>query len=106
MPPPTVKFQIDYKTLKSRTGEPLSLASVAIYKAALNKLAKEGFKSKEELLSKQSECVKAIETRITDKAKRRVTLSAIFRVLQDTPNELKKGFYDAFQRAKNTIDDM
>ena len=104
--PPKQKFQVDYKTLTTAKGEPLSMASIAIYKAALNRVALDGFKNKEELLSKQNECVNAIEARITDKAKRRVTLSAIFRVLQDVPNEKRVAYYKAFQRAKDTIDDM
>ena len=102
MPPPRRKgFEVDYSTLVSASGDPLSAASIAIYRAALNKLAAAGFKTKKDLLDKQKEVVKSIEERLPEKAKRRVALSAIFRVLQDVPNDKREAYYQAFQRAKD-----
>lgn len=96
---PRAKFEVDYTSLVSRNGEPLAAGTINIYKAALNKIAADGYTNKEALLENQSTIVKTLQSRVSDKTKQRITLSAIFRVLQDIPNEKKAGFYEAFKNA-------
>jgi hypothetical protein len=99
--PPKPKFATDYAKLLSAQGEPLSPASIAIYKAALNKIAATGYTTKDDLLKCQSAIVKVIRDEFPTNDKRRVALSAVFRVLQDIPLDQKVGYYDLFQESKN-----
>lgn len=94
------RFKFDFSKMTLSNGNAPTATTLGIYKAALNRVAADGFTTKDDLLKKQSDCVKAIETRIPEKQKRRVTLSAIFRVLSDVANEDKKLYYEAFQKAK------
>ena len=98
MPP---RFKYDYSSMTLSNGNPPTQMTINMYRAALNKIAADGFKDRDDLLNRQDDCVKAIEARLPDKQKRRVALSAIFRVLGDVPNDKKLGYYNAFQRAKN-----
>ena len=94
------KFAVDYSKLVSSQGNSLSPASIAIYKAALNRIAATGYRDKDDLLKCQNSVVKVIEDEFPTAAKRRVALSAVFRVLQDIPLEKKQAYYECFQRAK------
>lgn len=93
------------KRVNSRTGEPLSKNTINQYKACLNKLAKEGWDDIDKLLQFQSSVVKFLtEMSSTDsdatRFQRRKYLSAIFFVLDATPLEAKREYYEAFQKAK------
>ncbi len=97
------KFATDYSKLRSNQGEPLSAATIAIYKAALNKIAATGYTDKLDLLKRQNDIVKVIKDEFPTDAKRRVALSAVFRVLDDIPLDDKRAYYDLFQASKALI---
>ena len=99
--PPKPKFVANYASLTTARGDPLSPASIAIYKAALNKIAATGYTTKDDLLKCQDAVVKVVEDLFPTAAKRRVALSAIFRVIQGVPNDQKAGYYACFQRNKD-----
>ena len=97
---PKVKFLTNYNSLTTNQGEPLSIPSIAIYKAALNKIALTGYTTKEDLLKHQRTIVGVIKDEFPTNQKRRVALSAVFRVLQDIPLDDKRDYYDLFQTCK------
>lgn len=99
--PPKPKFATDYAKMVSSKDEPLSPASIAIYKAALNKIAATGYSTKDDLIKNQKDVVKVIKDEFPTDAKRRVALSAVFRVLQDIPLNNKMAYYNLFQESKN-----
>jgi hypothetical protein len=101
MPP---KFSADYSKLISSQGEPLSAATIAIYKAALNKIAKTGYGTRDDLLKHPKDIIKIIGDEFSTNAKRRVALSAVFRVLGDVPNEKRVLYYDYFQKCKDPVE--
>ena len=81
-------------------GEPLATTSQKIYRSALNRLAKEGWASKEDLLKEQDAVVAHIESLDAPNRYKRVVLSAIFKVLADVPHAKQAGFYKLFQSVK------
>lgn len=90
---------------KFQSTKTLSKGTQKIYTAALNRLALMEVDTKEKLISEQDlviEVLKAIFDQDDDKDRHeiRVYLSAIFWALHDEPLDRKKGYYDAFQKAK------
>ena len=82
-------------------GTPPSKASLNIYKTELNRMARGGYKTKEELLADPEKAIEYIKAELDTNQKRRICLSAIFRVLQETPNEnaQKKLYYNFFRES-------
>ncbi|NDC38510.1 MAG: hypothetical protein EBZ48_10715 [Proteobacteria bacterium] len=101
--PPKPKFSANYDELLSNQGQPLSTATIAIYKAALNKIAATGYRDKDDLLKRQDAVIKVIKDEFPTDAKRRVVLSAIFRVLDGVPLDKKRAYYDLFQASKAPV---
>ena len=101
MPP---KFAADYSKMVSNQGEPLSANTIAIYKAALNKIAKTGYSTREDLLKHPKDIIKVIDDEFSTNAKRRVALSAVFRVLGNVPNEKRAKYYEYFQKCKDPVE--
>ena len=102
---PKPKFAIDYSKLVSNQGQPLSTTSIAIYKAALNKIAATGYRDRDDLLNRQDEVIKVIADEFPTPQKRRVALSAVFRVLGDIPNDKRVKYYEFFQKCKDSVDE-
>lgn len=99
--PPRVKFTFDYSTMLLANGTPPAKASLNIYKTELNRMARGGYKTKEELLADPEKAIEYIKAQLDTNQKRRICLSAIFRVLQETPNEnaAKKLYYNFFRES-------
>jgi len=99
--PPRMKFTYDYSTMLLANGTPPSKASINIYKTELNRMARGGYKNKEELLAAPENAIDYIKAELDTNQKRRICLSAIFRVLQDIPNETpaKKLYYNFFRES-------
>ena len=94
-------FDADYSTFVQRQSrEPLTEGTKKIYRAALNKLARYGFTDKAALLAKPDDVLDAIHLLTNDDGKKRLYLSAIFKVLDDVDLTLKQKYYDAFQKLK------
>lgn len=89
----------------SRSGQPLSKNTIAQYKAILNKLANQGWDNIDKLLQYQTDVVKYINS-LSDsdndaaRFQKRKFLSAVFFVLDASPLEVKREYYDAFQKSK------
>lgn len=81
-------------------GDPLAASSKKIYRSALNRLAKEGWASKEDLLKEQDAVVAHIKNMDAPNRYKRMVLSAIFKVLADVPHPQQAGFYKLFQSVK------
>jgi len=73
-----------------------------IYRACLNKIARAGFTDKAALLANQKDVLAVVDTIAKDATKKRVFLSAVFKVLNDVDLSLKKEYYDAFQKVRDT----
>ena len=95
-------FNTDYKTMVSGKGEPLSEGTKKIYRAALNKIARAGYDDKAALLANQSAVLKVIDELAKDATKKRLFLSAVFKVLNDVDLPLKMEYYEAFQKVRDT----
>ena len=96
-------FNTDYKTMVSGQGEPLSDGTKKIYRAALNKIARAGYDDKAALLANQRDVLKVIDGIVgNDNAKKRLFLSAVFKVLNDVDLPLKMEYYEAFGKARDT----
>jgi hypothetical protein len=85
-------------------GEPPKPFTINLYRAALNKLSKRGFTTRDDLLSKQDDVIKAIDSEFPTNQKKRAALSAVFRVLGDVPNERRVKYYNFFQKCKDTTE--
>lgn len=85
-------------------GEPPKPGTVLFYRAALNKIAKTGYTTRDDLLKKPDDIIKVIADEFPTLQKRRVALSAVFRVLGDVPNEQRVKYYDFFQKCKDPVE--
>ena len=95
------RFEADYSTfVKRESGEPLTEGTKKIYRAALNKIARYGFTDKAALLANPDDVLDAIHSLTNDDGKKRLYLSAIFKVLSDVDIPTKQKYYDAFQKLK------
>jgi len=101
--PPT-RFKYDYTQMLLANGETPTAATIAIYRAALNKIASVGYTDRDDLLADPDAIVKVVDDLFTTNAKRRVALSAIFRVLGDVPNERRAKYYEYFQKCKDPVE--
>ena len=86
----------------SGKGEPLSEGTKKIYRACLNKIARAGYDDKAALLANQGAVLKVIDGHAKDAAKKRVYLSAVFKVLNDVDLSLKREYYEAFGKVRDT----
>jgi len=94
-------FDVDYSTfVKRESREPLTDGTKKVYRACLNKVARYGFTDKAALLANPDDVLNAIHLLTNDDGKKRVYLSAIFKVLDDVDLTLKQKYYDAFQKLK------
>ncbi len=93
-------FDTDFKAMTTRDGAPLATTTLKVYKSALNKLAKEGWMNKEQLLERQSAVVKFIDEKMDSNHHKRVVLSAVFKVLADVPHDKQAEYYKLFQSVK------
>jgi len=96
----------NHQPINKKTGDALSANTVKIYKAKLNKLAKQGYADVETVLAKQEEIVAAMNKEIpgdtkADRYKKRVFLSAIFFALGSKTVDQIPHLYAAFQKAKD-----
>ena len=97
---PRIQFATDYSQFKNtRNGEPLTAFTLGTYKQALNTLARAGYATAQSLLDNQEDICTIIDA-LPTVGKRKVYLSAIFKVLNREPLEAKKGYYDSFQKCK------
>lgn len=94
-------FDVDYSTfVKRESREPLTEGTKKIYRAALNKIARAGFADKAALLANPDAVLAVINALAKDDAKKRLFLSAVFKVLDDADIATKQKYYDAFQKLK------
>ena len=93
-------FECDPKSWTQASGEPLSTWTQKFYRSALNKLSKEGWTTKEDLLEKQKEVVAHIKGMEASNHNKRLLISAIFKVLADVPYEERAEYYQFFQTIK------
>ena len=96
-----MRFDTDYAAMVSGKGEPLTEGTKKIYRAALNKIARAGYSDKAALLANQGAVLKVIDSHTSDAGKKRVFLSAVFKVLNDTDLSLKQEYYEAYQKVKD-----
>lgn len=94
---------------QTAAGTPLAKNSINIYRAYLNKIAKHGVSTREELIANPKTVLSYIQDETKDiedetirKQKIRIFLSAIFWALNDKPLSDKQSYYDTFQDAKHT----
>jgi len=79
----------------------LKKSSRNLYRSLLNKLAKEGYSTVQELIDNSKEVLEYITTQYKTKRERRVILSAIFYILVDTEYiKTKNPYYVYFQEQK------
>lgn len=76
-------FEYDYTKMLLANGEPASAVTKNIYRAALNKIAMAGYPNRAALLKNPKQVIDFIKESMPEKAKQRVALSAIFKVIQD-----------------------
>jgi hypothetical protein len=102
---PTKRFEVPDDLTKV-----LAKTTIANYKSHLNKLAAEGYTTRDDLIKHQVDVVKLV-VKLSGKGdtdssryKRRVFLSSIFWILNETPNDKKKAYYDSFQTAKTAYE--
>jgi hypothetical protein len=98
-------FDYDYSKMLLANGEPATDGTKKIYRAALNRLAKGGFTNREDLLKKSLQVVAFVRDNYDTNMKKRVVLSAIFRVIQDVPTTTmaKRRYYNFFQKCKDPM---
>lgn len=98
-----VKFNIPVDLTKE-----LSKNTKVLYTAKLNRLAVEGYASREDLLNHQEAvCNKLFELAggedgESNRQTRRIYLCAIFWILHSIPLEEKRNYYEAFQTSKHS----
>ena len=93
--------ELHHTKISKYTGQQLSANTVKIYTQHLNRLAKEGYDTKEILLKNHKKVIKHITTTESDIIKRRLYYSSIFYALDEYPQEKQKPYYNAFQKAKS-----
>lgn len=95
-------FEYDYTKMLLANGEPASAVTKNIYRAALNKIAMAGYPNRAALLKNPKQVIDFIKESMPEKAKQRVALSAIFKVIQDISmkNRSRNMYYKFFQTAK------
>jgi hypothetical protein len=96
---------ITHVKLNKKTGQPISNSTVKTYKTLLNRLAQQGYDTKEKLVSEQRPVVRYIESIAEEDTEdsrllKRQYLSAIFYALEEYALESKQLYYDAFQVSK------
>ena len=96
-----VKFDYNYKEMTLANGEKPKPQTINMYRASLNKLAKEGFTNRNDILTRQEDLIKTISVIYDTNHKKRTALSAAFRVLGNIPNEKRTLLYDYFQKCKD-----
>jgi hypothetical protein len=92
---------LTHTKISKYSGQPLSENTVKIYKQHLNRLAKEGYDTKESLLKNHKKVIKHISTIESNNIKRRLYFSSIFYALDEYPQEKQKPYYNAFLKAKS-----
>ena len=98
-----MRFDTDYAAMVSGKGEPLTEGTKKIYRAALNKIARAGYSDKAALLANQGAVLKVIDGLVgNDNTKKRLFLSAVFKILNDVDLPLKMEYYEAFGKARDT----
>lgn len=98
------RFDYDYSQMLLSNGEAPTAATIAVYRAALNKIAKTGYTTRDDLLKHPTSIIKVIDDLFATNQKRRVALSAVFRVLGDVPNERRAKYYEYFQKCKDQVE--
>lgn len=97
---PRAQFQTDYSAMRNTaTGEPLAEFTIGTYRKGLNQLARAGYTTKDDLMKNQSKVIELVKALPTN-AKQRITMSAIFKVINDEPLANKREYYDYFQTLK------
>jgi len=98
---PRPKFIFDYSKMLLANGNEPSKASINIYKTELNRLAAAGYTTKESLMAEPQKVIDHIKDTLDTKQKRRIALSAVFRVLQDIDNNntTKRLYYTFFRES-------
>jgi ATP-dependent protease Clp ATPase subunit len=100
------KFEkITHVKISRYSGKPLAANSVKQYVKLLNNIAAAEIDTKEKLIHNQQEVITLIDLYVDgdDEAKKflkRQYYSAIFYALDEYHNDLKKEYYDAFQKVK------
>lgn len=101
---PRKVFDADWTTAKGNKGQPLAASTTAMYRAAMNAVAKhDGYTTTAQILADQKGFVKAIEARITDLDKRRFLYSALNSLITDTHFSERTILYNAYKRT-NTFE--
>ena len=102
---PPKRFDADWTTATGNKGQPLSANTIAIYRAAMNAVAKnDGYMTAKQIMADQKGFVKALERRVTDLNKRRVVFSALNSIIRDVPYGERTILYEAYKRT-NTFED-
>jgi hypothetical protein len=96
---------ITHIKVSARTGKPLSKVSIKIYKSLLNRLAKAGISTKQQLIEDAQYVIDLLDIIIDAKgeagnAEKRKYYSAIFYALEEMPNDSKTLYHTAFLKAK------
>jgi hypothetical protein len=96
---------ITHVKLNKKTGLPISNSTVKTYKTLLNRLAQQGYDTKQKLVTEQRPVIRYIESvagEDNDKSRylKRQYLSAIFYALEEYALESKQHYYDTFQTSK------
>jgi hypothetical protein len=97
--------KISHTKISQRSGKPLSKVTVKIYKSLLNRLAKAGVSTKQQLVEDSQYVIDLLDI-IVDangeegNAEKRKYYSAIFYALDELPNKDKDLYYKAFLKAK------
>lgn len=100
---------ITHTKVNKKTGKPISINTVKIYKKLLNRLAEAEIDTKDKLAENQEQVIVVIEAVVDaddedGRALKRQYYSAIFYALDEYPLETKKLYYDYFQKAKQNYD--
>lgn len=96
---------ITHTKVNKKTGKPISINTVKVYKKLLNRLAEAEIDTKDKLAENQEQVIVVIEAVVDaddedGRALKRQYYSAIFYALDEYPLETKKLYYDYFQKAK------
>jgi hypothetical protein len=96
---------LTHTKLNKKTGLPISNNTVKVYKTLLNRLAEQGYDTKEKLISEQRPVIRYIDSVIgndsdSSRQLKRQYLSAIFFALEEYALDSKQQYYDVFQTSK------
>ena len=102
---PAKRFEADWTTATGNKGQPLSVFTVNVYRAAMNNVAKhDGYTTTAQIVSDQKGFVKALERRVPDPDKRRVVLAALNSLIRDVPYSERTILYEAYKRVVTFTD--